>query len=185
MSETNGPGRATPEQIAKALAEYTTLKTESRRTAGKISTVLKMFEKDGGSSRALKALHDSLNLDKDEAAADLRERVRYLALYDRAGIFTKATQASLDLGVELGASVKTATGDAGAGLARARAHADGYNSGNLGASVEDDVFVPGTPEFVAWRNGHADGASDRAERLGEVAPAPTRRGKGRGAGAAA
>lgn len=160
----NGPSA---DRVAEYLARYTTLKTEAQRVAQAISTELTNFEKEGGDKKALKALHDSLKLDPDEARRRLETLVRYHGGQDIRVSWQDDGQSTLDDVLADPAPTTAGRHD----LAKARAHADGYNSGKAGAIPSDNPFrhQPGSEEYVSWHDGRDEGQRDREARKPEAA----------------
>ncbi len=155
----NGP---TPEERQQTLAELTRLKTEAQRIAGLISTLCNGFKAKGGDVKALKFLHGLTKLDPREAQAHLETMVRYATDIDIKISWQEDGQGALSDVLE-GGGIPASPTDAKMDLARARAHADGYNSGKAGAVPSDNPFShrPGSEEFVAWHDGRDEGQSDR------------------------
>jgi hypothetical protein len=156
----NGP---TNDQIAEALADYTTMETQAARVRQGIKTMLDNFEKLGGDKAELKALHKSMKLDPREAQAKLERRLRYHAGQGIVVSWTDTGQGTVidQLGPEMQAPAKNTKGQRD--LAAARAHSDGYNSGLRGSVPSDNPFSanPGSEEYVQWHDGRDDGQRDR------------------------
>jgi hypothetical protein len=179
-----------PSVIQACLAEYTQVDTEMKRLAQRQAALLKRYENQGVNVRSIKTAHRAGKLDGAAARAQAQSDMRYLII---TGILKPAdddwvqtvSQSSLFEG-----SDASQVGVVAPGLANARAHADGYNSGKSGGLPGDNHFTPGTSEYVQWEAGRKEGAADRANRPGaaktkvaSVEPKPRGRPPGKRKGA--
>lgn len=152
----NGPSQA---DFEGTLSEYTELKTASQRLAQKMKTALAAYENKGGDVDEIKFAHKMAKLDKGEARAKV-QRMNRAAVW--SGIIEYEANGQANFTATFTEAPKKQSTEAGARLARARAHADGYNSGKSGGSIDASPFndKPGSEEFVAWRDGWNDGHDD-------------------------
>jgi len=175
-------GNVDPSIVQACLAEYTQVDTELKRLSQRQAAMLKRYEGQGVNVRSIKAAHRASKLDTAVARSQAQSDMRYLII---AGILKPAddewvqtvSQSSL-----FEANEQSDLGTVSPNLARARAHADGYNTGKAGGEATNNQFQPGTQEYVAWAQGHKDGAADRAlkPKLAKVKPAdaePKKRGR--------
>lgn len=151
------PNQPPPEQQAEWLSRYTQLKTAARSIAGQISALGNEVKNAAGPTylKNLKRIHDLLKLDPDEAKAELENLMIQAAQQDIriAWIGDQATFADV-----MEQAQPAAAQSAGArGLAAARAHSDGFNSGKNGAVPHDNPHRPGTEEYISWHDGRDEG----------------------------
>lgn len=158
MTKPNGPSN---DEIREWLTEATELETEMARVRQKMSTLKKNVEGGSGDWKALKAALASTKLSQAEAVAKLEANVRYHRAINVRVSFDPNGQGTLDdvLDDPKPSPVTNETGDDN--LAAARAYGDGWNSGRMGATSEDNPFIAGTREYAEWRKGQSDGALDK------------------------
>jgi len=155
----NGPA---PHQLQEWLTEMTELDTAAARIRQKQATLKKVVENSRGDWKAMKALFASTKLSEAEATANLEALVGYHRSLGIRVSFDPNGQGSLDDVLREEAPPKTAP--VSAGLAVARAHSDGFNSGRHGGQPSDNPFSarPGSEEYVAWHDGRDEGAASVA-----------------------
>lgn len=177
-----------PDAITKCAAEYEDLMGKRARLDALIGAMFNRYEKEEGVKRgAVKKAYRRRNMDADEVRAEIEDELFYSRVLGQIE-WDKGGQGSFAAAIASPAPKISA--DAQARLARARAHADGYNSGKRGAKVSDtpSQFTPGSEEFVAWRDGWQDGAADREAKKpsdAKVVEATPRKGRKKGADGAA
>ena len=174
-----------PNKIAECAAEYEELMGQRGRLDQKIGTMLRNYEKhDGVKAASIKRDYRRRNMTTDEVQAELAEDALYARVLGR--IEWDAGGQSSFAGAF--AEVPKPSGAAADGLARARAHSDGYNSGKHGAKIESCQFPNGSEEFIAWRDGWTDGNADRLMKNPQAAhttqATPRKRGKAASRGTA-
>lgn len=171
-----------PDEVwVEALTYQAEAEVIQMRANAKRSAAIRKFEAQGIDWGAVKLAHQLKKMEPTEREARLTANTRAMRA---AGIsWDSSGQASF----EMGDPPSSAAGPPSHGsekLARARAFADGYNSGRHGATLESNPFahMPGSEEYVRWRDGWEDGQADRIllkpEKANETSPAP-RRGPGR------
>jgi hypothetical protein len=175
-----------PAIVQACLAEYSDIDTQMKRLAQKQAAMFSRYEGQGVNRKSIKNTIKMSRQDRAAAAAQAKTDLRY---YMIAGILKPAddewvqsvSQSSIFEDTEDPHEIGKPSPD----LARARAHADGYNSGRHGGEAINNPFHAGSQEFVAWEKGRTDGAADRklrgttSAKVKDADATPTRRGRPR------
>ena len=166
------PNRPSPEKNADWLARLTRLKTEARVVAGNISALGSEIKGAAGEThwKSLKALHDLMKLDPDEARERLESLVEVAAQQEIRITWAGSQATFADVMEQAQPPAKNTQGSRD--LAAAKAHSDGFNSGRHGGAPHDNPFshAPGSEEYVSWLHGRDEGQQAReAKRPGETA----------------
>ena len=174
MSETkpsNGPERR---QFLDRLGEYTEIRFQQMRWASKAGALLARFEAEGGNRDDIRDGFDLGKLNPEERQAEVRRQMKvagYMGVTswseDGQGSFTATFDAPTDELDTLGAG----GAPIGSRLSLARSHADGYNSGKLGAELSACPFAAESEEAKAWEVGFHDGIEDRKPPKRRASPA--------------
>lgn len=146
-----------PDVIATCYQEYAEMMSDRARANAKIAAMLARYEKQGVDKKGIKNAYSISSKDPAEAARQHAKNTEYLMLL---GIITvdESGQGSFEKALV----VKMPSPKSSARVRVARAHADGYNSGKAGGTIESrGGFAPGSEEFAAWSAGWADGRDDR------------------------
>ncbi len=183
--QSNGKPVATEDDRALCLTEYIELRAAAARTAQATSAMFKRFEALGVDKATIKRMYDLSQMDRGEATALLKREADYAQVLDL--VVVEADGQSTFATALIPAKPSPLVSDR---LRTARAFGDGYNTGKAGGKIEACPFnhMPGSVEFVAWRDGHGDGMADRLalhpERANVTAANDKPRGRRRGAAAA-
>jgi ribosome modulation factor len=179
-----------PEAVANCFTEYASMMGDVARIGQRIAATFARFEKsDGVDSKAIKANY-ALSLKEPEvAAAQLRRNNEYARLLGIVS-FDANGQGDFTAGLDV-SPTQTLAPDAAARVQAARAHADGYNTGKAGGTLEHNTHTPGSRAHVQWIEGYHDGHADRlmknpdAANIKQATPRRARREPGNGAQPAA
>jgi ribosome modulation factor len=146
-----------PDVIASCYQEYAELMSERARANAKVSAMLARYEKQGVDKKGIKNAYAISSKDPAEAARQHAKNTEYLMILEI--IETDETgQGTFDKAL----TIKKPSPKSSERVRVARAHADGYNSGKAGGTIESrGGFQPGSEEFVAWSDGWQDGHNDR------------------------
>lgn len=171
-----------PDAIASCMAEYEDFMGKRARIDAQIGAMFNRFEKEEGVKRAaIKKAYRRRNMDESEVRAELEDELHYSRVLGQIE-WDKGGQGSFVQAMGAAPAPKLSS-DAQGQLAKARAHADGYNSGKRGAKVSDvpGQYKPGSETYVAWRDGWQDGSADREAKqpgAAKVVKASTTRKRG-------
>jgi ribosome modulation factor len=161
-----------PDAIAACFQEYSSLMADSARIGQRIAKTLERFEKsDGVDRRAIKNSYKLAQKDPEVVARELARDKEYAQILD---LITTDDGGQITLSDELiPAAPKKLSPKARAGLAAARAHADGYNTGFHGGSLEHNRHEAGTEEHQQWVVGFHDGHAERIKLNPDLANVTT------------
>jgi ribosome modulation factor len=147
-----------PDDVAECYADYADDMGQIARISQRIKTRFADFRKIGGDPKNIQAAYKLEHMD---------DPLGYLQGITKTAAILRIipTETEADGQVSFLPAFNTPSPEADAKVAMARVRSDGYNSGRSGATVESCPFLPGTDEFVTWRDHWEDGAGDRAKML--------------------
>lgn len=181
------PTNINPEAIAGCYTEYSSMMGDVARLGQRIAAMFGRYEKsDGVDSKAIKSSYALSQKDPEVAASQLRRNNEYARIL---GIVTFDANGQGDFIAGLDQpTAPTLAPEAAARVQAARAHADGYNTGKAGGTLEHNTNAPGTQAHVQWIEGFHDGHADRLLKnpdAGNIKQASPRRARREPAGAEA
>lgn len=171
-----------PEAIANCFTEYSSMVGDMARIGQRIAAMFGRYEKaDGVDSKAIKANYALSQKDPEVAAAQLRRNNEYARLLGIVSFDANSGQGDFIAGLDASPPAPTLAPEAAARVQAARAHADGYNTGRAGGTLEHNTHVPGSQAHVKWIEGYHDGHADRllknpdAANVKQASPSRSRR----------
>lgn len=151
-----------PDAIAGCYAEYASLMADSARNTQKIAAMFARWERsDGVDKDGIQDSYKLANKDPEEAKRRIKIRKEYRAIL---GIISMDEDGQLGLDAEFAPHVSKPSPELQQRVACARAHADGYNSGKAGGTIDACPYQVGSEEAVHWHDAWADGREDRIAR---------------------
>ena len=141
---------------AQALTEITELKGRVAAAAAKVGAAFKRWEAQGVDPDELKFAYAEAKFTEAEAAQRIRGRLEMLVATHVVNLANAEWAASVQ---QADLDLTPATGDAADGVVYARAKRAGTAAGRKGHSLGSNPHHarPESPEYVGWRDGHADG----------------------------
>jgi ribosome modulation factor len=151
-----------PEAVAACYTEYSSMRGDVARLGQKIAAMFTRYEKsDGIDSKAIKSNYALSEKDPETAAAQLRRNNEYARILGIIS-FDSSGQGDFSAGLDVSPQpVPTLAPATAARVQAARAHADGYNTGKAGGTLEHNTNIIGTEAHVRWIEGYHDGHADR------------------------
>lgn len=146
-----------PEDEAECFIAVKELKRRIAQLSQTISATYARYENMGVDTESVK---DCLKLDRhDDPPGKLQRLTRMAAILN---IIPTEVEKNGQLTVFPGLTVQGVNKATKDKLASVRAYNDGYNSGLLGGSEDNNRFPAGSEERVKWSLGHIDGQAQRA-----------------------
>lgn len=174
------PTNINPEAVAGCFSEYSSMMGDMARLGQRIAVMFTRYEKsDGVDSKSIKHAYGLSRKDPAVAAAQVRRNNEYARLLGIVS-FDANGQGDFMAGLDTGEPPLTLAPEAAARVQAARAHADGYNTGKAGGTMEHNTCEPGTEAHVRWIEGFHDGHADRIMKnpdADKAKQASTRRGR--------
>lgn len=154
---TNGPS---DDDISEFIRTYRTQRRATDEANGVLRSIVKRAKSAGVNTKEMIAAVMATKLDPEVVAADMRDRIRYLAL-----VRMPITQVDLFEGLVLNdVTSKTAAEDD-----VWTAQEAGYRAGRHGVRVDESPYMPGTEAFVEWQSWWLKGQTAIAKELGDNA----------------
>ena len=143
--------------IAEALTELMNYDTQMASIAGRKGAAISRYEAQGVDRELLAGLNKLARKDPDEALAYIHGLTQYATAAEvipppADDTWTMSVkQADLDF--------TAASGEVAERLRMARAQKQGFSAGKRGFNTASNPYQsnPGSPEFVGWLEGHAEG----------------------------
>lgn len=149
-----------PDAVVQCFVEVNGMLSDRARLDQRIAKTYERFEKSDGVDR--KAIKEAIRLSKSDPAAakaQLDRNREYAEILEITDIDDAGqTGLSEDFAPR---EPKKPSADQQALLARARASTDGYNTGFVGGSLDNNPHVPGTSVHQEWAIGFHDGHAER------------------------
>lgn len=147
---------------------YSTQKRRCDEENGVLRSLLKKAKSDGVNTKILIEVHQTAKQEHDVILAEMRARVRYMAL---RSIPVHSVDLFDDIDLDVSESSQMAN-------ERHTAETAGYAHGQMGGSLDENPYSGESDDLAGhWRTGHAEGvaARKRTEIRGEQTVPPTPR----------